>query len=76
MVMKNYEIFTIIVLASLCPRFTVGKTVNGVLSSKEAQFNKGQYISSFCFYGMFRSFILRKRLFIFLGDTLIVNTYK
>ncbi|XP_028400119.1 integral membrane protein GPR180-like [Dendronephthya gigantea] len=41
----------ILVLAGVFLQFALGKTVKGVLSSQEARFNKGQYITSFCFYG-------------------------
>jgi hypothetical protein len=33
-------------------KFALGTSVKGVLSSKVARFNQGQYITSFCFYGM------------------------
>lgn len=32
-------------------KFALGMSVKGVLSSKVARFNQGQYITSFCFYG-------------------------
>lgn len=46
------KIFVVIaILLRIIPKFVFGKTIQGVLSSKEARLNNGQYITSFCFYG-------------------------
>lgn len=47
----NNLIIIAILLIFVTTRFVCGKTVQGVLSSKESRLNIGQYITSFCFYG-------------------------
>ena len=45
-------VLVIFIAVSFYPQFALGMTVKGVFSSRDARFNKGQYITSFCFYGM------------------------
>ena len=45
------NLIIIAIFLKVTAKLVCAKTVQGVLSSKKARLNNGQYITSFCFYG-------------------------